>query len=101
MVKKKIIGQIIEEENFSLAKKDRIQCLTNTKKEKKLKRQLMINLFIQERVDRVSKLLNSVESYFNQNKDRFKYEARQSCFCCIEEANSVKAVKKQMILKDC
>jgi peptidyl-prolyl cis-trans isomerase C len=78
--KVRLLEQIVEEEIiYQLAKKERLQRSKDFKeKMEELKRQALINFFIQEKVEELSNISKEeVETYYNSNSNQFDaYETR-------------------------
>jgi Parvulin-like peptidyl-prolyl isomerase len=98
--KKKFLDQLIEEEViYQLAKKDRIESSDEFKeKVSDLKRQLIINLFIQKNVDGVSEVTKvEVENYYTQNSNQFnEYEARNLSHILVKTSQEASDVLTQL-----
>ena len=98
--KVRLLDQIIEEEIiYQVAKKEGIQRDKGFKENlRTLKRQALINYFIQQKVEESSVVTKvEVENFFNSNKDKFStYETRNISHILVEKKDTANKVKRAL-----
>ena len=98
--KVRLLDQIIEEELiYQLAKKDRLQRTKDFKKTMDdLKRQALINYFIQQNVDNMSEITRSeVEEFYNANTAQFsEYQSRNLSHILLKTKAEAKRVQTKL-----
>ncbi|MGA0242613.1 MAG: peptidylprolyl isomerase [Candidatus Marinamargulisbacteria bacterium] len=98
--KVRLLDQLIEEEViYQLAKKDGLQRSKDFKKTvSELKRQALINYYIQQKIDRSSEVTRSeVESFYNENGAQFaSYESRNLSHILVATKSDARKVVKKL-----